>query len=306
MFIFHFVALAKDNFVNMNSVHFWNWVFMNYDFGMEMWNWTVSSKNFQDFLKIEQSFDAIVVENLLSDALLGLGQHYNAPVIALSAFGAAKYTTDLVGTPNFASYVPFTSNHYTDRMNFWQRMYNSLSFWFEDITMPYYFISKQQEAMEKLFPEAKNWPSLEEIRRNVSLVLLNTHTTIGTPRPYAPNMIEVGGMQIHKEITPLPLKIQKFLDEAKNGAIFVSLGSQVLLHRLPKEKLNAIASAFTAYPNYRILIKNDEHIAIPSHKQSDVLVQPWFDQQSILAHENIKLFVSHGGLLSTTGKDNCQ
>lgn len=278
---------------------------MNFAFGMDAMNWTMSSKNFQDFLKIKQHFDVVVVEVLLNDALLALGKYYDAPIIGLSAFGASKFTTDLVGTPTFASYVPHTSNHYTDRMTFWQRMYNSLSMWYEDIAIPLIYTPKQQELMEQLFPDAKNWPSLEEIRRNVSLVLLNTHTTIGTPRPYAPNMIEVGGMQIQKEIEPLPPKIQTFLDEAKDGAIFVSLGSQLLLHKIPKDKLNAIVNAFSSYPNYRILIKNDEHVVVPTHNESDVLVEPWFSQQSILAHENIKLFVTHGGLLSTTGNVLC-
>lgn len=264
-------------------------------------NWTMSSKNFQEFLKTKQQFDAVIVEIQLADALLGLGQKYNAPVIALSAFGASKYTTDLVGSPNFASYVPFVNNPFTDRMTFWQRMYNSLSYWFEDITYPYLFLPKQQELMEQLFPEAKTWPSVQGLRKNVSLVLLNTHTTVGTPRPYAPNMIEVGGMQIQKEVQPLPQKLQKFLDEAKDGAILISLGSQIQLHLVPEDKRFAIANAFKAHPNVRILIKNDEHIVIPSHKESDVLIEPWINQQSVLAHKNIKLFVSHGGLLGTTG-----
>lgn len=274
---------------------------MTYQFSLDQMNWTMSSRNFQEFLKVKQHFDVVIVEILLTDALLGFGNFYNAPVIGLSAYGASKHTTDLVGTPNFASYIPFTNNPYTDRMTFSQRMYNSLSYWFEDVTMPYLYLPKQQQFMEQLFPEAKNWPSLEEIRKNVSLVLLNTHTSIGTPRPYAPNMIEVGGMQIQNEVKPLPQKIQTFLDGARKGAILISLGSQILLHKVPADKLFAITNAFKSHPNVRILIKNDEHVAIPSHKRSDVLIEPWINQQSVLAHKNLILFVSHGGLLSTTG-----
>ncbi|XP_055304714.1 UDP-glucosyltransferase 2-like [Sitodiplosis mosellana] len=265
-----------------------------------MANWTLSSQNLREFLKIEQHFDVVIVEMVLCDFLIGVGQHFNAPVIGLSAFGASKWTTDLVGTPNFASYVPHTHNHFTDRMNFWQRMYNSLTYWVEDIITLYYYLPDQQKHMEILFPDAKNWPSLDEMRRNVSLVLLNTHTTIGTPRPYAPNMIEVGGMQIKKIVDPLPPKIQKFLDEAKSGAIFFSLGSNILLQMLPKPMFDAIVGAFSSYPDHRILIKSHENIIIPSHNESNVLIEPWFDQQSILAHENVKLFITHGGLLSTT------
>ncbi|XP_055304712.1 UDP-glucosyltransferase 2-like [Sitodiplosis mosellana] len=291
---------AANNGIEYNNIYFWDVMKKYYEAAELLVNLTLSSQNLRDFIKTKQHFDVVVLEICLNDHLLGFGQHFNAPVIGLSAFGASKWTTDLVGSPNFASYVPHTINYYTDRMNFWQRMYNSLTFWFEDIAMPYYYIPQQQKVMEQLFPEAKNWPSLEEMRRNVSLVLLNTHTTIGTPRPYAPNMIEVGGMQIQKKIAPLAPKIQTFLDDAKNGAIFISLGSNVLITKLPKDQLEAITGAFSLYPNHRILIKSDEHVVIPSHKESDVLVEPWFNQQSILAHKNIKLFVTHGGLLSTT------
>lgn len=290
--------------MDFNNQFFWNAILKYYDLSNIM-NWTISSQNFQDFIRINQTFDAVVVEICIDEAFIAFGKYYNAPVIGISAFGASTWTTELVGTPNFASYVPFTLNHYTDRMSFWQRMYNSLSFWFDELVMKYYHLPKHQKYMEQLFPEAKNWPTLEEIRRNVSLVLLNTHTVLGSPRPYAPNMIEVGGMQIQKLVKPLPQKIQRFLDEAKDGAIFVSLGSNVLITGLLEHHFNAIINAFRAYPNYRIVIKSDDNVVIPSHKQSDVIVEPWFDQQSVLAHRNIKLFVTHGGLLSTTGKIHC-
>lgn len=270
------------------------------ELGRNVTHWAMSSQNLQNFLREDHQFDVVVVEICFADALLGIGYHFKAPVIGISAFGPSSWTSDLVGSPNFASYVPFFTNHYTDRMNFWQRMYNSLSFWFEHLVIPYYFIPDQQKAMEKLFPDAKNWPSLDEMRRNVSLVLLNSHPTLGTPRPYAPNMIDVGGMQIQREVKPLSQKIQRFLDEAKSGAIFISLGSNVVLTKLSHEKLSAITNAFRLYPSHRILIKSDEQIVIPSHNETDVLIEPWFNQQSILAHKNVKLFVTHGGLLSTT------
>ncbi|XP_055303125.1 UDP-glucosyltransferase 2-like [Sitodiplosis mosellana] len=293
-------TLTVNNGKAFNNKHFWDAILTFYEAGKLIANWSLSSQNLHNFINTKHHFDVVVVDVCFSDHFLGFGQHFNAPIIALSSFGASKLTTDLVGSPNFASYVPHTLNPYTDRMSFWQRIYNSLTFWFEDIAMPYYFLSEQQKVMEKLFPNTTNWPSLDEIRRNVSLVLLNTHTTIGTPRPYAPNMIEVGGMQIETEIVPLSPEIQTFLDEANDGAIFVSLGSNVLLTKLPRGQLEVITGAFSGYPNHRILIKSDEHIVIPSHKESDVLVEPWFNQQSILAHKNIKLFVTHGGLLSIT------
>lgn len=265
------------------------------DVGDRLFNWTMSSKNFQAFLKEKHHFDVVVQEVCLSEFLLGFGQYFNAPIIATTVMGSSKWTSDLVGSPVFASYVPHHLNHYTDRMTFWQRMYNSLMIWFEDIVHPYYFIARQQKYMEQLFPESVNWPSLEEIRRNVSLVLLNTHTTLGSPRPYAPNMIEVGGLQIPSKVEPLPQKLQTFLDDATNGAIYWSLGSNVRINNLQKHQYDAIINAFKPYPHLRILIKSEENLILPSHNAADVLVQPWFPQHSILAHKNVKLFITQGG-----------
>lgn len=39
---------------------------------------------------------------------------------------------------------------------------------------------------------------------NVSLILLNSHFTAQLPRPYLPNVIEVGGMHIKSKANKLP------------------------------------------------------------------------------------------------------
>lgn len=293
---------GKENFLNYKQMNYVDSILAWYEMGQNITRWTLENKNVQNFLKTNQHFDVIVIEVFGQESLFGLMHHFNAPLIGVSAFGASHLTTDLVGSPNFASYVPHTITSYSDRMSFSERLQNSLYFWAEMFLFPRYHLSIQQQMMEKYFPNTTNWPSLEQMRKNVSLVLLNTHVTYGTPRPYAPNMIEVGGMQIRQNIEPLPKSIQTFLDEARNGAIFLSLGTNVNLTKLPQHKLQAIQNAFSDHPNIRILIKSDEKIAIPSHKVEDVLIEPWFNQQSILAHPNIKLFVTHGGLLSTTGK----
>ncbi|XP_031639883.1 UDP-glucuronosyltransferase 2B13-like [Contarinia nasturtii] len=291
------VDYTNDNFMEYNNKFFWDIIMKWYDVGVEIARSALSSPNFQNFLKIKQNFDVIIVEHSI-EALFGLSHHFNAPLIVISPFAVSKWSTHLVGTPLFASYVPYMNNPFSNHMTLWQRMYNSLTYWFEDVSMPLYLRPKHQKLMEKYFPNSKNWPSLEIIKRNVSLVLINTHVTYATALPLAPNMIEVGGMHIKQSPEPLSQKTQDFLDQAKDGAIYMSLGSNVLFNKLPKHKKDAILNAFSAYPNMRILIKSDEKIVIPSHKEADVTVESWFSQQSILAHHNLKIFITHGGLLS--------
>lgn len=221
-------------------------------------------------------------------------------MIATSPIGAFKFATDFAALPNMPSFVPYVSNGYSDRMNFWQRAYNLFSYLFDDIGIPIYSDPIQRKLLKELFPNATNMPTLNELKRNVSLILLNTHSTIGTPRPNAPNMIEVGGLHIKQKIEPLPQHMQKFLDEATNGAIYISLGSNVRFSKLTPDKKSAIVNALKEHSDVRVIIKSEEDVEVPSHRSSDVLVESWFPQESILAHPNLRVFVTHGGLLSTT------
>lgn len=251
--------------MDYNNLYFWDIVIKWSTIALRQSHQTLFNENFQNFLKIEQEFDVIITESSRLFALYGLGQHFRAPLIVLSAYGPAKFITELDGTPSFASYVPYVYNPYSDHMTFWQRMYNSLTFWFKDLTRILCYNRKHEEIMRQAFPNTENWPPIETIKRNVSLIFLNSHITYSTARPFGPNVIEVGGMHIKKTLDPLTPRIQTFLDEAEDGAIYISFGSQVLFTKLQKFQKDAILNVLSAYPNMRILIKSDEKIVFPSH-----------------------------------------
>lgn len=62
-------------------------------------------------------------------------------------------------------------------------------------------------------------------------------------------------------------------------------------------KQNAIVDAFKQLPQYNFLWKFEEDI--PFEVPANVMVKKWFRQNDILSHPNIKLFVTHGGSMST-------
>lgn len=53
------------------------------------------------------------------------------------------------------------------------------------------------------FP-ADRYRSFDDSMSNVSLALINIHFSSGTVRPYLPNMIEIGGIQVKPKPSPLP------------------------------------------------------------------------------------------------------
>lgn len=147
------------------------------------------------------------------------------------------------------------------------------------------------------FPAEKGYPSYEQAKLDVSLVMLNSYFTQTVPRPYLPNIVEVGGLQIKAKPDPLPEDIQAWLDGAKDGTIFLSFGSNLKSSNLRQDKFDAIIKSISKLEQ-RIIWKWDTDV-MPG-KPDNVMIGKWLPQDDILAHKNLKLFVTHGGLGSIT------
>ncbi|XP_037945443.1 UDP-glucosyltransferase 2-like [Teleopsis dalmanni] len=127
-------------------------------------------------------------------------------------------------------------------------------------------------------------------------MLLNQHFSLSFPRPYVPNMIQVGGLHISHKPSPLPIDIADFINGAENGVIYFSMGSNIKSEKLPKETIDIFLKTFASLPQ-RVLWKFEAE-KLPG-KPDNVFISKWFPQPDILAHPKVKLFITHGGLLST-------
>uniref|UniRef100_A0A1I8NMW5 UDP-glucuronosyltransferase n=1 Tax=Stomoxys calcitrans TaxID=35570 RepID=A0A1I8NMW5_STOCA len=228
-----------------------------------------------------ESFDLIIMDILTSEALVGLGEHFHAPMVAVSTFGSSGFMDEMVGNPSPLSYIPHMHLPFGNHMALWERMINVVMEVVDKISFHWLMLPHQEEVYKKYFPNAKM--SLNEARQNVSLVLLNDHFSLRAPRPYVPNMIEVGGMHIKRQADPLPQDLQQVLDESPEGVIYFSLGSNVKSEDLDKHVLNAFLEAFREL-KFKVLWKfeNDE---LPN-KPENVILRKWFPQPSVLAHPN--------------------
>lgn len=295
MYFIIYLGVEAENFINYNRMHFWEMAKAVYDVSINSTDSLSRSDNFQRFIQQKEHFDVVIFEIFVCDAMVGLGNYFNAPIIGFSTIGPTKWTSDLVGLSDNPSYMPYISNGYSDEMNFWQRIYNSMSYLYEDLAIPLRYLPAQQKLLEKIFPNSTEMPTIEELRRNVSLVFVNSHVSYGIAQPLMSNLIEIGGVHVKQTTENLTADVQAFLDGAKHGAIYFSLGSNVRLSRLPGESKKMLANAFSEFPKVRILIKNEEDFVIPSHDASNVLVRHWFNQEAILSHPNLKVFMTHGG-----------
>ncbi|XP_054725200.1 UDP-glucosyltransferase 2-like [Anastrepha obliqua] len=273
----------------------WQELNLYYDFFTGGTLSVLKSTRVQELLRSDEHFDLIIVEALQMDAIYTLAHHYKAPIIGISTYGTDPTIDELVGNTSPISYVPLPLSELSDRMDFWQRLQNLWHHFLHQLHMHLFYLPNQSTIYKQYFPNGT--ADIFAVRKNFSLILLNQHFSISFPRPYVPNAIEVAGMHISHQPKKLPADMENFIRVSKEGAIYFSLGSNVKSKNLSKEKLAILMRVFASLP-YNILWKF-EAIELPD-KPKNVYISQWFPQSDILAHPNVKLFISHAGLLSTT------
>ncbi|CAD6995922.1 unnamed protein product [Ceratitis capitata] len=273
----------------------WQELNLYYDFFTGGTLSVLKSANVQKLLQSDEHFDLVIVEALQMDAVYAFAHHYKAPIIGISTYGTDPTIDELVGNTSPISYIPLPLSELSDRMSFWQRLENLWHHLLHQLHMHFIYLPNQVAIYKEYFPNGT--ADILALRKSFSLVLLNQHFSISFPRPYVPNAIEVAGMHISQKPNQLPAVMEGFINASKAGAIFFSLGSNVKSKNLSKEKIDIILRVFASLP-YNVLWKF-EATDLPN-KPQNVYIDKWFPQSDVLAHPNVKLFISHAGLLSTT------
>ncbi|XP_055627180.1 UDP-glycosyltransferase UGT5-like [Toxorhynchites rutilus septentrionalis] len=268
-----------------------------YSLGLETAEYGYTRENVKDFLVNDKSnFDLILAEQFYQESYLMLAHKYKAPIVTVGTFGFAQYMGPIMGMMNMWSHVPHEFLPYTDRMTLRQRMYNSMVSFYEQLLRSVYYMPKQEAMAQKNFAHLEGpLPRVAELERQVSVILLNSYAPLTTTRAKVPGLVQVGGLHI-KEPKSLPADIQKFLDGAEHGAIFFSLGTNLKSSDMPPEKLAAILSVFRSMKQRVVWKFEDESV---KNLPKNVLIKSWLPQSDILGHPNVKVFITHGGLLGT-------
>ncbi|XP_058461327.1 UDP-glucosyltransferase 2-like [Malaya genurostris] len=268
--------------------------FMYHGFPAMLYEGCMQHPNVEKLSNSNEKFDLVILESFLAEPFYGFAQHFDAQLITFSAVANTLWTNHLVAAPGPVSHEAHFMLHYTDRMTFSERFVNTLVTLIDAVFYNWIYLPKQKDFYNQAFPNAKL--TFEEQMRNVSLVFLNQHFTLSSPRSYPPNMIEVGGLQIEEQ-KPLPKDLQQYLDEATDGVIYFCMGSNLKSAQFSVGKREAFLKAFSKLKQ-RVLWKFEDD-SIPN-KPANLMIKSWMPQNDILAHPNVKLFITHGGNLGTT------
>lgn len=212
------------------------------NFLKELADYSLSSENVQKFIKrYDLHFDLVINEEFFHDSHLMFAHKFKAPTVTISTYGTSDFFDRQMGLLTPSSHVPHSMLSYSDNMSFFERWYSAMFSTIDYFMRRFAHLPRQTEVAQKHFSHLAPLPTLDELLKNISVILVYTHRSVSYPRPAMPNLINIGGAHI-KPTKPLPTDIQQYLDEATDGVIFFSLGTIMMSSKIPPERLEAILS----------------------------------------------------------------
>lgn len=175
----------------------------------------MKNPEFQQILK-ERKVDLILQDGLLSEYCRVISHHLQVPFVA--HYSAAIYPpTDLylVGATADYATMPNPLNFFTDEMTFFQRFLNTIQTKMSEMFYRFTVISLMDEMVHKDFP---NSPPVEELGKEISLMISNSHSVISYPRSLPPTVISIGGLHT-RPANSLPLVNTLYLIQFKRRRI---------------------------------------------------------------------------------------
>ncbi|XP_014286944.1 UDP-glucosyltransferase 2 [Halyomorpha halys] len=251
----------------------------------------------QQLIHSNEKFDAIVMESYVSHQFFSPLLHkFGAVGIEVRPLGDCSWVHELSGLPDNPSYQLDFKYEHTNNLNFFERLYN-LYVTTTVTVLGYYYLYKHQ-AVADTYLNYTGWetrPSLYKMVSNRSIILTNSHFAVGYPVPTAPHRKEIGGINI-RPMKPLPKDLQSYMDQSKQGVIYMSLGSNIRVSDVANDNIREdFMNVFKDLP-YNVLMKWETEYT--GKLPPNVKLSSWFPQQDVLAHKNCVLFITHGGYLS--------
>lgn len=288
------IDLLSDDFERLSP-------FANLELG-NLWN-TITCRRmatgptFKKFLnkfpEDRKTFDLIIHDSAYCEIFLGLVHRFGYPPhVTITAYGSPQYYSEAAGNFDNPSIVPQYLLSYTQHMTYMQRVYSTLIYFYSSYYYRNIVLGAQNELAKEIF--GMSVPDVWDIAINTSITFVNHHFSIDEPKATVPSVISVAGMHIRSS-RQLPPDLKEFLDGANDGAVFFSFGSTLKSSWMPESKRKMLLEAFAEMP-HRVVFKWDEDL--PDLKPN-MMTRSWLPQSDILGHPNVRVFISHCGLLGT-------
>lgn len=237
-------------------------------------------------------FDMVIVQASLTDALYGFAHHYNACLVGISAYATAWNIDYLAGNRAPSVYEPMSPSRHSPGQGLIDKLMNWINFTEEWLMERLIYLPTQLKLYKHFFNRSAE--DLYNIRDNFSLMLINHHFSLGRARSNVPNVIEVAGMHLAQPAAQIDESLKRFLDESDTDVIYFSMGMEIVDKWMPPIIVEIMQQCFEQL-QLRVIWKFGGKLP---NKSNNIYQRRMLPQREILAHPKVKLFITHGGILS--------
>lgn len=253
----------------------------------------------EEFLKNlpnDPAYDLVITEAAAENCFFGFGFALKVPVVAISPLLQFSWFDESIGNPIAPGLAVSLFMENAEISTFWDRLRNTFLTQFARLKFYQLTEKYQTEAMRKHL--AQEIPNIREIERNVSLIFVNTYQSLFGIRPSTPALIPIAGIQVEQNDEQISVELKNWMDESKEGVVFFTLGSMVIVESLMKEQILTFYASFAKISPVRVLMKIKDRSKLPPGLPDNVLPMPWIPQIPVLRHNNTRIFMTHGGVNS--------
>ncbi|KAK9504083.1 hypothetical protein O3M35_010505 [Rhynocoris fuscipes] len=239
---------------------------------------------------VNEKYDLVITEMFNSDVFFGLFYKIGAPIVGFSSCDIFPWQNDAFGNNNNPSYNPHVLHGLSVHMDLKERLLNTFHLLVNNFVYYYKFLPEAQNLAEKYFGKI---PHVNDIVKNTSILLVNTHFSIFGAKPVVPSIVEVAGVHI-SPVKPLSKNLEETIGKF-DETIYFSMGSVLDSGSMSKEKHKIFVNVFSKLKQL-VLWKSSQIIP---NKPNNIFLSDWYSQRDVLAHPKTVLFISHCGLLGT-------
>lgn len=289
---------GEMNILDYGKIHPWLFPIMMQSWSIERAVGAINSTGFDQLLNYPNDFkfDVIIYDYASAPHLIGFLYKFNyPPMIGMSAYSAVFDASPTLGS-SFSPYIPYRgASDFDNETSFLWRVNNFLLHFLDIIIYDWFVVPKIDQMLRPKFPEM---PYIGELVQRAELVLINNHPVIQRCEPMSPNMIKIGGAHILPP-KPLPDDLNNVFRSGRD-VILMSLGTNIKSSVLGVDRITEIMETFRSLPQFTFIWKFEATVdQMPVSVPANVKLEKWLPQNDILAQPNLKLFITHGGLLST-------
>uniref|UniRef100_A0A336N066 UDP-glucuronosyltransferase n=1 Tax=Culicoides sonorensis TaxID=179676 RepID=A0A336N066_CULSO len=235
----------------------------------------------------KQKFDLAVVENHFV-GMFDIAKLLKVPLIVICSSDPNEIEHKAVGNYVHSIAAPLRIASTYGLMTFYERM-SAVTFEIMFRFMAFTLEKSFRTALVKHF--GPNVRSMTEMAQDIDMLFVNVNPAFGYVRPITPKTVTLGFMHI-TDPKPLPQDLQSYLDNSKNGVIYCSFGTNINSEKFDSGNLKSILNAFSRL-KYDVLYKFGNETM--KNQPKNVKLVKWAPQSDLLAHKNVKLFITQGG-----------